>query len=480
MTVGVIGGGPAGATAAYELARQGVDVDLYEASAHMGGLARSLSLWGQTVDLGPHRFFSKLRRVNGLWLDVAGSDYVMVKRNTRIYYDGKFFHYPLVPRNALTELGPFEASRCVMSYFREKVAPSESAPYDTFESWVVNRFGRRLYEIFFKTYSEKLWGIPCTNLDSDFAAQRIKRLDLMEAVKNALRAKGDGAGQHRTLVDEFAYPLHGTGMIYERMAERVRQNGGRVHLETPVRRVLTRQGRAHALELEDGSQRKYDHIISSMPIGLLVTRLPEVPDAIYTAAQSLRFRNTILVYVNVACENLFPDQWLYVHSAALKMGRLTNFRNWSPALYGDASGSILALEYWANDDDPLWATDPAVLIDLAKSELRSTNLIGDAAITDASVHKIHRCYPVYNAGYKSRLYPVQDYLRGIEGLQAIGRYGAFKYNNQDHSILMGSLAAENIVKGAGHDLWAVNTDYDEYQESARITELGLQESESNS
>ncbi len=472
MVVGVIGGGPAGATAAFELARQGVGVELFEASDCMGGLARSFPLWGQTVDLGPHRFFSKVRRVNELWLDVAGSDYAMVKRTTRIYYDGKFFHYPLQPANALAQLGPVEALRCVTSYLREQLSPSSKPPYDTFEDWVVNRFGRRLYEIFFRTYSEKLWGILCTELDSDFAAQRIKRLDLMEAIKNAIRAGQSGQG-HRTLVDEFAYPLQGTGMIYERMAERVREAGGKIHLKTPVRRVVTRDGRACALELEDGTERHFDCIISSMPISLLVTRLPEVPDAVREAAQWLRFRNTILVYLHVAEDGLFPDQWLYIHSANLQMGRVTNFRNWVPALCGDATGSILALEYWANDDDPLWDEDSEALIRMAERELRTTGLIQDASILDGYVHKIRRCYPVYNRGYREALAPVREYLRGIDGLFAIGRYGAFKYNNQDHSILMGSLAAENIVKSAGHDLWAINTDYDEYQESALITESGL-------
>lgn len=472
MIVGIIGGGPAGATAAYELSRHGVEVELFEASNSMGGLARSMPLWGQTVDLGPHRFFSKVRRVNALWLDVAGSDYAMVRRTTRIYYGGKYYHYPLQPINALSQLGPFEAFRCVASYLREKSSPTVQFPYDTFEAWVVNRFGRRLYEIFFRTYSEKLWGIPCTDLDSDFAAQRIKRLDLLEAIKNALEFR-DSAQKHRTLVDEFAYPLQGTGMIYDRMAERVRLAGGTIHLKTPVRRVLTRDGRARAIELEDGTEKVFDHIISSMPISLLVTRLPNVPDSVLEAARALRFRNTILVYLYVEGADLFPDQWLYVHSADLRMGRITNFRNWVPSLCGESAGSILAIEYWANDDDPLWAEDSDTLVRLAEKELRSTGLICDVPVTNGMVHKLPRCYPVYNRGYKLMLTPVQQYLREIQGLQVIGRYGSFKYNNQDHSILMGSLAAENIVQPAEHDLWEINTDYDEYQEAAVITEAGL-------
>jgi protoporphyrinogen oxidase len=210
-----------------------------------------------------------------------------------------------------------------------------------------------------------------------------------------------------------------------------------------------------------------------MPISLLVTRLPDVPDDIKRAALSLKFRSTILVYLNVRAANLFPDQWLYVHSSDLRMGRLTNFRNWVPSLYGDEKSSILVMEYWANDEDPVWAQDSEHFIDLGKRELRQTGLIGDAPVTDGHVHKIRRCYPVYSRGYKALLQPVEEYLRTIEGLQAIGRYGAFKYNNQDHSILMGMLAAENIIKGSAHNLWEINTDYEFYQEAALITEAGL-------
>ncbi|MCC6487301.1 MAG: FAD-dependent oxidoreductase [Candidatus Hydrogenedentes bacterium] len=472
MVVGVIGGGPAGVTAAYELAKHGVSVDLYEAGDTLGGLARSMRLWNQTVDLGPHRFFSKLRRVNELWLEVVGRDYAMVNRNTRIYYNGKFFHYPLRPMNALSQLGPIEALHCVGSYFKEQVAPSRRGSLDTFEDWVVDRFGRRLFEIFFRTYSEKLWGISCNKLDSDFAAQRIKKLNLLEALKNTVQRPKSNP-RHQTLVDQFAYPLQGTGMVYRRMGELVEHHGGRVLLRTPVQRVLTKDGRAFAIELDNGETKFYDSIISSMPISLLVSRLPEVPDEVRESALSLRFRNTILVYLNIPSESLFPDQWLYVHSENVRMGRITNFRNWVPQLNAGEESTILAIEYWANDEDALWANDDTLLIQLAQEELRKTGLIADEPILGGHVVKIRRCYPVYRAGYKEVLRPVMDYLKDIDGLQAIGRYGAFKYNNQDHSILMGLMAAENIAHGANHDLWGVNTDYEDYQESAVITESGL-------
>lgn len=471
MQVAVIGAGPAGMTAAYELAKAGAGVHVFEASDTVGGLARSFRLWNQTVDLGPHRFFSSDRRVNGLWLEVAGKDYRMVSRQTRIYYRNRFFHYPLKPFNALTQLGPIEATRCLASYGLQQL--SSKTDNGTFESWVVSRFGRRLFEIFFKTYSEKLWGISCTELDSDFAAQRIKKLNLYEAVVNAF--KGGRDNKHKTLVDEFAYPIEGTGMVYRRMAEFVRAHRGEVLLKSPVQRVLARGGRVCGVELADGAVREYDQVVSSMPISLLVTRLPEVPEDVKQRALSLKFRNTILVYLRVEASGLFPDQWLYIHSDDLNVGRITNFRNWVPQLYGEEKSTILAMEYWANDEDAMWAEDDESLTNMAKKEIRQTGLIGNAPVTDGHVVKIKRCYPVYQRGYKDNLKPVEEYLSSVEGLQAIGRYGAFKYNNQDHSILMGILAAKNIVEGASHNLWEINTDYDSYQEEARITEAGLVE-----
>lgn len=345
----VIGAGPAGITAGYQLAKAGKDVIVFEAGPTVGGLAKTISLWGQRVDVGPHRFFSSDRRVNELWLEVVQRDYQMVQRLTRIYYQQKFFFYPLQPLDALKKLGVIEAIRCVLSYLKEKLLPT---PLNgSFENWVVHRFGRRLFTIFFKTYSEKLWGITCQALDSDFAAQRIKKLSLFEAIKNAVW-KGNKT-QHKTLVDEFAYPTAGTGMVYDRMAKGVQDHGGQVRCQTPVKRVLTENNLITGLELMDGTIQPCDRVISSMPLSLLVTRLPEVPAAVKTAAESLKFRNTILVYLQVDQSDLFTDNWLYVHSPDLQLGRITNFRNWVPQLYGDSPHTILALEYWCNDDDAL-------------------------------------------------------------------------------------------------------------------------------
>jgi protoporphyrinogen oxidase len=469
MKVAVIGAGPAGMTAGYELAKQIKEVDVYEASSSVGGMAKTIDLWNQKIDIGPHRFFSNDTRINELWLEVAGKDYEMVDRLTRIYYNKKFFHYPIKAFDALKNLGLFTAASCVISYGLEKLSPTKDT--STFEGWVTNRFGKKLFSIFFKTYTEKLWGIPSNVLDADFAAQRIKKFSLGEAVKTALFGN---SGKHKTLVDQFAYPHGGTGMVYERMADFVNNQGGKVYLKTPIKRVLTRNNKAYAIELEDGTVKEYDHIVSSMPLSLMVSRLPEVPDNIKKAANGLKFRNTIIVYLNVQAKDLFPDNWLYVHSADLRMGRLTNFRNWIPQINGKEQSTICALEYWCYDEDDFWKWSDEKLIELGKEELRKTGLIGNAEISDGYVYRIHRCYPVYGTGYKEQLKPVEDYLTSIENLHVIGRYGAFKYNNQDHSILMGLLTAENILKGTKHNLWEINTDYDSYQESSVITKTGLQ------
>lgn len=468
MKVGVIGAGPAGMSAAYCLAKEGAEVEVFEAAPEVGGLARTIELWNQRVDIGPHRFFSSEKRINELWLEVVGRDYEMVNRLTRIYYKKRFFFYPLKPFNALRNLGIFSAIACVWSYVLERISPTKLD--GTFENWVKSRFGDRLYQIFFKTYSEKLWGISCRELDSDFAAQRIKKLSLYEAIKNAFF----GGGQHKTLVDQFAFPKDGTGMVYQRMADFVRKNKGSVHLKTPVKAVLTRNQKAYAIELEDGTTREFDHIVSSMPLSLMVTRLPEVPQNVRELAASLKFRNTILVFLNIDAVDLFPDQWLYIHSADLQTGRITNFRNWITNLYGNEKSSILALEYWCYDNDELWKKSDADLVAMASDEIRRTGLIGGANISAGHVHRIGRSYPVYHTGYRDKLKPIEDYLRTVGNLSVIGRYGAFKYNNQDHSLLMGMLAAENIAQGANNDLWEINTDYDTYQESYVITETGLQ------
>lgn len=467
--VAVIGAGPAGITAAYELTKAGFSVDVYEASDRVGGLSRTIDLWNQKVDLGPHRFFSNDSKINKVWLEVVGKDYRMVDRLTRIYYKKKFYYYPLKPFDALFKLGIGTAFVCVCSYFRQRISPTKQD--GSFETWVIGRFGYKLYSIFFKTYSEKLWGISCKELDEDFAAQRIKKLSLFEAIKNAVFKKKNT--KHKTLVDQFAYPIGGTGMVYERMRDFVEKNGGRVLLSTPVEKVLAENNVAIGLRLISGDEVKYDHLISSMPITHLVRNLPNVPAEVMEANAQLKFRNTILVYLKIEGQNVFPDNWLYVHANDLQMGRITNFSNWVPEINQSEKSTIVVLEYWSYDNDEIWNKSNEDLIALAKREMNQTGLAKGLEISDGYVFKIPKCYPVYQRGYKEPLKKVENYLSGVQNLSVIGRYGAFKYNNQDHSILMGVLAAENISLGKSHNLWEINTDYEEYQEKSTITAAGL-------
>ncbi|HEV2778220.1 MAG TPA: FAD-dependent oxidoreductase [Actinophytocola sp.] len=469
--VAVIGAGPAGMTASYVLAKNGVPVHLYEASAQVGGMARSIELWGQIVDIGPHRFFTGDARVNALWLELAGKDYEMVDRLTRIFFRNKFYRYPIQVGNVLRNLGVAESALCVASYVWWRLKPGGRDLGDTFESWVTARFGKRLYGHFFKTYTEKLWGIPGSELSSEFAAQRIGGLSLWEAVKHAVLP--GTRHDHKTLVDQFAYPSHGSGQIYERMRDHVEAQGGTVHLRTPVHSLVTSGTTVTGVRLASGEVCEYDEVISSMPLTLLVDRFADVPPEVAAAGRSLEFRNTLLVYLLVDADRIFPDNWIYVHSTELRTGRITNFRNWVPTINRGRKETILAMEYWSFDGDDCWHWADERHIELAKLEIVKTGLVEAAQIKDGAVVRVPRCYPVYRRDYRQDLAIVEDFLRGYDNLQVIGRYGAFKYNNQDHSILMGILAANNIIDGAPkQDLWNINSDYD-YQESSLITQTGL-------
>jgi protoporphyrinogen oxidase len=394
----------------------------------------------------------------------------MVKRQSRILYRNRLYNYPLSLGNALRNMGPVDAFKCVLSYLgaRLRIGHDHRAG-ETFDQWVISRFGRRLFEMFFQSYSEKLWGIPCSELDADFAAQRIRGFSLGQALLGMLGLAGR---RERTLTDVFPHPRAGNGDVYERMARSIRAAGGRIHLQRPVDRVMTEAATVTGVALQDGEFLACDHVITTMPLTSMVRGLANVPKQASDAASRLTFRNTVIVYLLVERADLFSDQWLYVHSPELQVGRVTNFRNWVPELYGSLTSSVLALEYWCNDDEPLWRETDDSLVGRAIEELHRTGLASRDNITGGKVVRVPRCYPVYKRGYKSVLAPVVEFLKTIPNLWPVGRYGSFKYNNQDHSILMGLLAAENIAFGASHDLWSVNSD-DEYHEETTITEHGL-------
>lgn len=468
--IAIIGAGPAGLTAAYELSKESsLKVHVYEWGDRPGGMCKSLRLWDTTVDIGPHRFFSYDTRVNKLWLEVAGRDYKMVNRLTRIYYRKRFFLYPIAPFDALKKVGLRTAVQCVCSYFKERINPV--TPDGSFETWVTHRFGKKLYEMFFKTYSEKLWGMNCRNIDDDFASQRIKKLSLMAVIVNAFKG---GTSSHKTLVDEFAYPTGGTGSVYRNMEEAIIRNGGCVHYNHKIHGIEIVNGEAKGVCFDEGKTVEYfDEVVSTMPLTDAVNHMKNVPETIRNKVAKLRYRNTVMVYLQVDSVNLFPDNWLYIHSPELQMGRITNFRNWVPELYGNNNYTILAIEYWCYDEDELWQFPDKDFVQLATREMQATGLLNNCKVLDGFVYKIPKSYPAYHKGYRDDIKPVEDYLKTLGRCHFIGRYGAFKYNNQDHSMLMGWMLAQNILHGAGYDLWSVNTDYDNYQEGSLISQSGL-------
>jgi protoporphyrinogen oxidase len=467
----VIGAGPAGLAFACRYIENGGQATVVEASPNVGGLARSFELWGSTVDLGPHRFFSSDPEVNKYWHSHIQGDYTMVSRLTRIYYQGKFYNYPLQAFNALKNLGPFKAFLSVQSYVLSKVFPPKQD--GSLEKWVISKFGSRLYRTFFKNYTEKVWGIECTEIDADWAAQRIQGLTLWGAIKSALFL--NKKNNLKTLVDEFAYPKYGNQLFYDRQCEKIIYSGNQILLEEAVVGIEVIDSLVQGVHLSSGRFLETSCVVSTMPITQLISGMNDVPQNVLDASKNLKFRNTILVYLQIEASNLFADQWLYIHDPKLLHGRITNFNNWSEETIGDKSRTILCMEFWCFDSDQIWGETEENLIEHAIQELVSTGLSDRHLIRQGKVLKIKKSYPVYNRGYKESLEVVQNYLDKISGLYPIGRYGSFKYNNQDHSILMGLVAADAIAKGSTVNLWAINTE-STYQESASSDALRTNDS----
>jgi len=468
----VIGGGPAGLAAAARLCELGKPSTVVEASGRVGGMAGSISLWGHTVDLGPHRFFSADPVVVNFWHRYVASNYVMVSRQTRIFYKGKFFDYPLKAGNALRNLGVGQALLSVGSYVKSRVAPMPDD--ESLESWISNRFGRVLFRTFFKTYTEKLWGISCKELDADWAAQRIQGLTLWGAIKSAII--GNRGNKHKTLVDEFAYPKSGNQFFYDQMRLAIENfPGSSVELDSRVTKINVDDGRVSGIELSTGKTIVAEWVVSSMPLTLLVRGLPNVPEDVLEASSKLRFRNTILIYLLVDSQDLFPDQWLYIHDSNVLHGRITNFRNWSPDIIGSDGRTVLCIEFWCFDGDPMWQDSEVNLVQKAIQEVAAVGLVSEDLVVEGRMIRIPKCYPVYERGYQQPLKLVTDYLDTISGLILIGRYGSFKYNNQDHSILMGILAAEAVADNRKPDLWGVNTESVYQEQGASRTLTGQME-----
>lgn len=464
----IIGAGPAGLSCGLELSKRDYDVKIYEASDSVGGMSKSIELWGQVVDLGPHRFFSKNSRINEFFKETVKDDYTLVNRLTRIYYNKSFFNYPLKIFNVLRNLNLITIIQILYYYAISQL--SSNKYLITFEDWIVSRFGKKLFEIFFKNYSEKLWGIPCNKIDANWAAQRIKGLSLFEAVVGAFGFSEKD--KHATMIDQFAYPNNGTGSIYTNTANLIIENGGQIELNSPVKKVIVANSKATGVLLTNGQVVEADEVISTMPLTLMLNELDDVPNTVLDACSKLYFRNTTLVYLEVKHENLFKDNWIYVHEPDILHGRITNFRNWSPGINKGKSTSILCLEYWSFDNDEIWNADDEYLRALATRELLQLNLLPEnCTILNSHIHKLKRCYPVYEIGYQEHLDTIIEHLKTYKGLSLIGRYGSFKYNNQDHSILMGLLCADKIIDPSiDQDLWSVNTDT-EYQEEGNVKDI---------
>jgi protoporphyrinogen oxidase len=473
-SVTVIGAGPAGLTAAYELVRQGVRPIVLEKADKVGGIARTECHHGFRFDIGGHRFFTKDREVDQLWHQMLGDDLLLVERLSRIAYRGRFFNYPLDITSTLGSLGVLESLLIVLSYLKAQVQPY--AQENTFEQWVTNRFGRRLYEVFFKTYTEKVWGIPCNEIRADWAAQRIKGLSLKAAILNALL----GNNETKTLIDRFHYPALGPGMMWERFRQSIEDGGGEVRLEMEAVSLKRSDSRIESLVTRSGSREtewNSDMFISSMPLPELIARLdPPPPEEVVAAARKLTYRSFLIVGLIVDQRDLFPDNWIYLHSPEVKAGRIQNIKNWSAAMVPDLRKTSLGVEYFCDEGDEVWSLGDGDLVALAIDELTTLGLVEPQQVEEGVVFRQSNAYPVYDSEYQKQRRVIKGFLSTIENLQTIGRSGVHRYNNMDHSMRTGLLAARNVL-GAKHDVWEVNEEEAYLEEDKREPsgEVGPQE-----
>ena len=467
----IVGGGPSGLGAAYELSRSGLPVLVLETLPQVGGLSRTMQRRGLRYDVGPHRFYTKSREVLRLWHDILQDKLLSVNRLTRIFHEDTFFKYPLEIMDALSGLGALESCRIVGSYllaqWQQMWAPQ---PIKNFEDWVVNQFGRRLFEIFFKVYSEKVWGIPCQSIGAEWAGQRIKGLNLYTAVWNVLVKHNQS--RPRTLADQFFYPRLGAGQFYEKLAAHVVASGGEVlvghksvalyHEQGRVRGVVAQDNQGHRLEIDAQA------VISSAPLTETIqTLIPTAPPEILGHAAKLRFRGHIGVHLALE-RRLFPDQWIYVHSKALRMARIADYCNFSPDMSTVPGCGGVTVEYFVFPGEGLWQASDADLLILAQQELGQCGQFSQKKIVDGFVVRHPHAYPLIELGYASHLQIIQAYVDRIEGLQVIGRGGMFRYNNQDHALLSGLLAARNIL-GPEVDIWNINSDAEYLEEGQAIS-----------
>jgi protoporphyrinogen oxidase len=465
----VIGAGPAGLTAAYQLVKAGRPVTVLEGDDVVGGISRTVEREGWRFDIGGHRFFTKVPEVEALWHEILPDDeFLMRPRMSRIFYAGKFFDYPLRAMNALRGLGVVEAVRCLASYVWAQIRPPKDQ--SNFEGWVSARFGYRLYSIFFKTYSEKVWGIPANQIQSDWAAQRIKNLSLLKAVVNAILPKRNQK-DITSLIEEFQYPKYGPGLMWERCRELVERGGGTVTMRSWVRQVRHHDGRAIAVDAEvNGEPVTYpaSDVISSMPLPALVLAMdPPAPPEVQAAAHALKHRDFLSVALVVPESAGFPDNWIYIHDPGVHVGRIQNYGSWSPYLVKEGH-TCLGLEYFVTEGDELWTMSDDGLAKMATDELARLGLAKPDDVRAAYVVRMPKAYPVYDADYKANVEVIRRWLAAaVPNVHPVGRNGMHRYNNQDHSMYTAMLTAENIVTGSQHDIWSVNVEASYHEEKGR-------------
>jgi len=465
--VAILGAGPAGLTAGWELKKSGKRprVAIFEGDSQVGGISKTVRWLGWRFDLGGHRFFSKSSKVNELWDEMLSPATMLLRpRKSRIYYRGKFFDYPLKPLNALMNLGIYETFLCILSYLIVRVNPPRDQT--TFEGWVAARFGWRLYRIFFKTYTEKVWGIPTTQLQATWAAQRIKSLSLKTAILDALGFSKQN--KLTSLIDEFKYPSHGPGELWESVQVKLVESGFEFYLNESVFRV-DRQRECYSINSSSGRKFDAEYVFSSLPLAL-IPKLLSAPVHVLAAAEKLRFRDFLVVCIPVLKnDKLFDDNWIYIHDSAVKVGRIQNYLSWSPKMVVPGT-SCLGLEYFVSEGDKLWESNDNNLIEMAKGELQTLGF--DITLHDAGGHvvRVKKAYPVYDSDYKESVRVIREWLSEYHpNWFQIGRNGQHRYNNQDHSMLTASLAVESLLKNSRSvDYWDVNLD-DEYHEEASQT-----------
>jgi protoporphyrinogen oxidase len=452
--IAVLGAGPAGLTAAYRLVERGLPVVVFEASDQVGGLARTVVRDGYRFDLGGHRFFTKSDEVAALWEQLLGPELLVRPRLSRIYWRGRFIEYPLRPADVVAKLGPLEVARSLGSYARARLRPQRGEE-ETFEQWVSARFGRRLFELFFKTYTEKVWGVDTAELRAEWAAQRIADLSPWSALRAALPGGGE---RPKSLIEEFRYPRLGPGQMWEEMARRIEAGGGELRLRAPVESLELEEGRVAAVRA-GGQRLEVAAAISSIPLRTVVgVADPQPPREVVVGAAGLRYRDFLTVALRVEGEPPFPDNWVYVHDPRARVGRIQNFRAWSPWMTPDPRRSCLGLEYFCFQGDELWSSPDDELIRLGREEVAALGLVDPDRVLGGDVVRMPKAYPIYDADYEERVASIRGWLAGIPNLQQVGRNGLHRYNNSDHSMLTAMRAVENLCDGAGHDVWAVNAD----------------------